>query len=113
MWKADTQAFLWVHLMEDYQGIEFIMIPWQKQPCDANVGLHQARRFLGNWLHVIFQSGGVYFFIFENLKKFVLGRLPKNKLVAKLKDLIVEEAADIELQVLGILGKMLSRPWMN
>lgn len=39
--------------------------------------------------------------------------MPKNKLVIKLKGLIVEEAAETELQILGILGKMLSGPWMN
>lgn len=74
---------------------------------------HEVSRFLGNRLHIIFHLGGVYFSIFENLKKFVLGLLPKNKLVVKLKDLVVEEAVEIELQILGIPGKMLSGPWMN
>lgn len=31
----------------------------------------------------------------------------------KLKDLVVEEAVEIELQILGIPGKMLAGPWMN
>lgn len=75
--------------------------------------LNEIPRLLGNRLHIIFKLGGVYFSIFENLKKFILDMATKNETDEKLKHLIKEEAAIVELQVLGIMGKTLSGPWMN
>lgn len=73
--------------------------------------LSEVPRFLGHRLYIIFKLAGVYFTIFSTLKKIVNDLKSSNKVVEKLKILIDDEAAVVELQVLGIVGKMFSGPW--
>lgn len=80
---------------------------------EQRLPLSDVPRFLGHRLHVIFKLAGVYFSIFCNLKKYLSSLQPTNKVVKKLKMLVTNEAAVIELQVLGLVGKLFSGPWMK
>lgn len=75
--------------------------------------LSQITRFQGNRLHIIFHLGATYFPIFAQCKQFVSGLQSTNETVSRLQILYTEEAAIIELQVLGIIGKLFSGPWMS
>lgn len=70
-------------------------------------------RFRGNRLHIIFHLGAIYFTYYEKFKTFLQGLSGTNETLVKLKRLFQEETAIVELQVLGIMGKMLSGPWMS
>lgn len=64
-------------------------------------------------MHITFLLDASYFPIIEDVKEFVFRFLATNETVTRLKQLIMEEVVAIELQVLGIIGKMLSGPWMS
>lgn len=80
---------------------------------EQGLPLSAVPKFLGHRLHIIFKLAGVYFSIFSNLKKFVNNLKSSKKVVEKLKIFINDEAAVIELQVLGIVGKLFSGLWMK
>lgn len=63
-------------------------------------------------VHIIFMQGTNYFAIIEDVKKFVFRLDVKNETVTRLKQLITEVTV-IQLQMLGIIGKMLLGPWMS
>lgn len=69
-------------------------------------------RFLGHRLHIIFKLSWLYFTIFNNLK-FVHDLKATDKTIEKLRNLLTDEAAAVKLQVLGIVGKRFSGPWMK
>ena len=69
--------------------------------------------YVGNRLHILFKSAGTVILLPDHLTSYLSRFCAANKLRAAILPDIQNPAIRVQLQVLGLLGKVMSKPWMG
>ena len=80
---------------------------------NENLKLGIVPRYRGNRLHVLFHIGGVYIQHYDLFLKYLKTGTSLNGFRAKIFHDMTSLAGKLEMQVLGLFGKLLTGPWMK
>lgn len=80
---------------------------------DKNLPLGLIPRYRGNRLHILFHICGIFSSHHAALKSYLCGGTSCGSLRASILEDFNSTAGQVEMQVLGLLGKLLTGPWMT
>ena len=79
-----------------------------------NISPELLPRFVGNRFHILFKLAGSIFYLRENILEYLEKWCPcSSTLVTALQQDLQSKEGQVQLQALGILGKLLTGPWMT